>query len=397
MNFDIPTLMAAGALATAVAGLLIAIAWLADREAKALPWWAAAYFLLAGGIVGLMFGSDDPLGPTTILSSVAFSVSPGLIWTGARIFGNRRPHIQAITIGPLAYLLTVAVQPAFHAPQLSTAAGLAVVSAYLALAVAELYRQRTEALKSRWLLIGFLVIHATVFLVGALEAALDLFPESGQVDFGLVFGIVHFEQLVFVMGSAIFMVVMIRERSELRHKTAARVDTLTGLATRRAFLDLSEKLLINCLSRDAPLTLIICDLDHFKVINDTHGHATGDLVLQMFAHIARGRLRLDDIMGRLGGEEFAIVMPGAGREAASAVAERIRLAFAVGRLPVNGEMIGTTVSAGVATARHSSTVGRLLAEADAALYRAKALGRNRVEVADHGKEATGPALIARVA
>src|ERR1700694_809089 len=99
MNFDIPTLMAAGALATAVAGLLTAMAWFADREASALPWWATAYFLLAGGITGLIFGGMDPRCPTTILSSLAFSMSPGLIWTGARVFGHRRPHIAAMTIG----------------------------------------------------------------------------------------------------------------------------------------------------------------------------------------------------------------------------------------------------------------------------------------------------------
>jgi diguanylate cyclase (GGDEF)-like protein len=155
--------------------------------------------------------------------------------------------------------------------------------------------------------------------------------------------------------------------------------------------------LVDCLSRDAPLALVICDLDHFKMINDTHGHATGDVVLQMFAHIARGRLRLEDVMGRLGGEEFAIVMPGAGWDAAYAVAERIRIAFAEARVAANGGIVSTTVSAGVATARHSSTVGRLLAEADAALYRAKAQGRNRVEIADRGKKADDPAPVARVA
>jgi diguanylate cyclase (GGDEF)-like protein len=152
-----------------------------------------------------------------------------------------------------------------------------------------------------------------------------------------------------------------------------------------------------CLARNAPLALVICDLDRFKVINDTHGHATGDLVLQMFAHIARGRLRLEDVMGRLGGEEFAIVMPDAGWEAAYAVAERIRLAFAEGRVSVNGEMVSTTVSAGVVTAHYSSTVGRLLAEADAALYRAKAEGRNRVEIVDRREKTRDPGPVVRVA
>ena len=397
MRFDIPTLMASGTLATAVAGLLTGVAWFADREAKALLWWAAAFFVLAAGIAGLLFGGGDRQALLTIASPLALSTSPGLIWAGARAFGNRPPALAAMAVGPLAYLLCVATEPISGHVNLCVVVSLGGTASYFALAVAELYQQRAEALKSRWPLIAFLVMHTMIFLVGALEAALDLFPETEQVDFGLIFGIIHFEQVIFVMGSAIFMVAMVHERSELRHKIAARIDTLTGLATRRAFLDRSEQLLVDCLSRDAPLALVICDLDHFKLINDTHGHAAGDLVLQMFAHIARGRLRLDDVIGRLGGEEFAIVMPNAGWEAAYAVAERIRLGFAEGRIPFDDEMVSTTVSAGVATAHHSSTVGRLLAEADAALYRAKALGRNRVEVADRAGQTQGSADVARVA
>jgi diguanylate cyclase (GGDEF)-like protein len=397
MQFDIPTLMAAGTLATAVAGLLTGVAWLADREAKVLLWWAAAYVLLAAGIAGLLVGGADRGAPTAIASVAVLAISPTLIWAGARVFGNRPPIIPAMAIGPLAYVVCVAAEPIVQQPNFCAVIGLGSTAAYLGLAVAELYRQRTETLKARWLLIAFLIMHTTIFLVGALEAALDLFPRTGQVAFGLIFGIIHFEQIIFVMGSAIFVVVMVRERSELRHKIAARIDTLTGLATRRAFLDRSEKLLLDCLQHDVPLALVICDLDHFKMINDTHGHAAGDLVLQMFAHIARGRLRIDDMMGRLGGEEFAIIMPDAGSEAAYAVAERIRLGFAEGRIAFEGETVSTTVSAGIATARHSSSVGRLLAEADAALYRAKALGRNRVEVADRVRQPANPGDIARVA
>ena len=397
MQLDIPTLMAAGALATGVAGLLTVIAWLADREAKALPWWAAGFFVLAIGITGLLFGGNHPRAPGTIASVVALSTSPALIWAGTRAFGNRRPVVAAMAIGPLAYLLCVAVESVFHKFGLCVVVGLGGTAMYFGLAVAELYRQRAEALKARWPLIGFLAMHTMIFVAGAFEAALDLLPRTRQVDFGLTFGVIHFEQIIFVMGAAIFMVVMVRERSELRHKIAARVDTLTGLATRRAFLDRSEKLLADCLSRDVPLALIICDLDHFKSINDTHGHAAGDLVLQMFAHVARGCLRLDDVIGRLGGEEFAILMPNSSREAAYALAERIQLGFAVGQVPVEGVMVNTTVSAGIATADHSSTVGRLLAKADAALYRAKALGRNRVEVAEIADQATDSTRLVRVA
>jgi len=163
MNFDIPTLMAAGALATAAVGLLVGIAWIADRDARALPWWAIGYLLLAVGIAGLLFGNAHPDGATFVLASFILTLSPTFMWAGARIFAYRRPQLAGMAIGPLVYLLSVAIQPAYHLPQLTMTASLGVVSVYLALAVRELYRQRAEKLGARWPLIGFLVIHAAVF------------------------------------------------------------------------------------------------------------------------------------------------------------------------------------------------------------------------------------------
>ena len=136
MQLDIPTLMAAGALATGVAGLLTVIAWLADREAKALPWWAAGFFVLAIGITGLLFGGNHPRAPGTIASVVALSTSPALIWAGTRAFGNRRPVVAAMAIGPLAYLLCVAVESVFHKFGLCVVVGLGGTAMYFGLAVA---------------------------------------------------------------------------------------------------------------------------------------------------------------------------------------------------------------------------------------------------------------------
>src|SRR5882672_7045903 len=100
MNFDIPTLMAAGALVTAIAGALVAMAWIADREAKALPWWALAYLLVAFGIGGLLVSESHPDSTITVLASFILTLSPAFIWTGARIFAHRRPQFEAMAIGP---------------------------------------------------------------------------------------------------------------------------------------------------------------------------------------------------------------------------------------------------------------------------------------------------------
>jgi diguanylate cyclase (GGDEF)-like protein len=126
---------------------------------------------------------------------------------------------------------------------------------------------------------------------------------------------------------------------------------------------------------------MVFDLDRFKLINDRCGHAAGDGVLQLFSAVMRKAMRADDVLGRLGGEEFVALVPGTLGEGAR-VAERVRQAFAAARLVRNGLEIATTVSAGVACGAPTAPLELLIASADAALYRAKAGGRDRVELSD---------------
>jgi diguanylate cyclase (GGDEF)-like protein len=125
------------------------------------------------------------------------------------------------------------------------------------------------------------------------------------------------------------------------------------------------------------------DLDHFKSINDRFGHSVGDRVLQIFAKTAAANLRSFDLIGRLGGEEFAAVLAESGQDEAVAVAERIRMSFVAAAAVVDGHAVAATTSVGVALMRDvSQGVTALLGQADKALYRAKDLGRNRVELAE---------------
>jgi diguanylate cyclase (GGDEF)-like protein len=128
--------------------------------------------------------------------------------------------------------------------------------------------------------------------------------------------------------------------------------------------------------------VLLIDLDHFKSINDRFGHAIGDRVLQVFAETATGNIRSSDLIGRLGGEEFAAVLYNAGREKAVALAERIRSAFGEAATEVDGRPVHATVSIGVVVNEDQPLdVPELLGQADLALYYAKERGRNRVEVA----------------
>jgi diguanylate cyclase (GGDEF)-like protein len=161
--------------------------------------------------------------------------------------------------------------------------------------------------------------------------------------------------------------------------TAARIDSLTGVANRGAFFTQAGRILRRARDAQAPVTLIVFDLDYFKRINDSYGHAAGDRVLRCFAETAGATLRPADLLGRIGGEEFAAILPGVGMEAAYVIAERVRHAFEVASTSVGHAIVRATVSAGTALASPEGNVETILEAADRALYRAKANGRNRVE------------------
>lgn len=160
---------------------------------------------------------------------------------------------------------------------------------------------------------------------------------------------------------------------------AARTDALTGVSSRRAFAEAAEAEMQRALRYRSELSLLMMDLDHFKVVNDTHGHVTGDAVLVSFAQTVQQLVRKVDLVARLGGEEFVVLLPNITAEQATALAERIREAVYNSHLLVDGKPLQFSVSIGVAQFdRRELSLTGWLARADAALYRAKALGRNRV-------------------
>jgi len=161
----------------------------------------------------------------------------------------------------------------------------------------------------------------------------------------------------------------------------ARTDVLTGLANRRAFDEAAHHEIQRAQRYGTPLALVMADLDYFKSVNDKYGHHVGDLVLQDFARVLLASVRGIDIVGRWGGEEFVILMPGTDLEEARQAAERMRLAVAGAPTKFDGKACGYTASFGVAALLAvTPTMDSLLGRADAAMYRAKDNGRNRIEV-----------------
>lgn len=173
-------------------------------------------------------------------------------------------------------------------------------------------------------------------------------------------------------------------RMQNQFRRLAETDALTGAANRRAFMQYLDIQTQNAGRDEIPLSVIMVDLDHFKLINDTHGHGAGDRVLVETVRAIQGCLRDGDMLGRLGGEEFCVILPGAGLHSAALAGERIRAAVEAMTIATEaGDPVPVTASLGVASLANSDLIvspDALLQAADAALYHAKDSGRNRVSL-----------------
>lgn len=174
---------------------------------------------------------------------------------------------------------------------------------------------------------------------------------------------------------------------EAQMRRLALIDSLTGLANRRHFLEQAETHLVQAIRTQHPVSVIMIDIDHFKRINDTFGHAAGDNILKQFSSHLQQLCRDSDLVGRLGGEEFAVLLPDTDCEAAAQFCQRLHQEIHGLSLSENDQPVSITVSAGVKcfSGQRSSvtplSLDRLLSEADRALYQAKAAGRDQTRIA----------------
>jgi diguanylate cyclase (GGDEF)-like protein len=192
--------------------------------------------------------------------------------------------------------------------------------------------------------------------------------------------------LLMIVNSVGFLL-LCKQKADEQMALLATTDFLTGLLNRRAFFERAESARMLALRLRKPVALLMLDIDHFKQINDRFGHATGDEALVVFAQTSRETLRDHDIMGRLGGEEFALALPGTDLAGAVQVAERLRESVKKAQVITSGAQHNMTVSVGVVLIDPNETLTAALARADQALYEAKSAGRDRVEV--------GPAMLKR--
>jgi diguanylate cyclase (GGDEF)-like protein len=192
----------------------------------------------------------------------------------------------------------------------------------------------------------------------------------------------------FVTGYALMIIngfgflLLCKEKDDHQMALLATIDSLTGLVNRRAFFELTASARMLASRQRHPVSLLMLDIDHFKSINDRYGHAVGDQALCVFAQAAQGALRDPDILGRLGGEEFAITLPGTDLAGAVQAAERVRQAVKAAPVPASEQGHTVTVSIGVVLVDPDEHINAALARADRALYSAKNAGRDRIALGD---------------
>jgi diguanylate cyclase (GGDEF)-like protein len=358
------------------------IAWKSlGHRAHALTW-SLAFF--AGTIYWLlvMFPGRFPSFESWWLAANAFGfilVTLGLRAhcqrTNCRYLPKSLWPAAAVCYGAVVW--TTAIRP--HAG-LSVAILPFVSATSLVLSALIVIRHRRHPLPAEWAA----AIMMTLFALGQFSAVLFL-ARLGP-DRALVFGQI-FERPTFLampagfVGVAMFIIFMLASDLSEDMKNIAVRDQLTGLLNRRGFRDHAARAFATARRSGAPVSVIMTDLDHFKDVNDEFGHAAGDMALEHFAALLTEGRRTEDFAARLGGEEFALVLPGTTLELSIDIADELRERLEDRPLISEGRPIRMTASFGVATiSDRDNGLTDIIVRADRALYRSKRAGRNRVDL-----------------
>lgn len=403
MSLDMSTLYLVATLVAALLGAMLLFFWRQEKIA-ALGWWGAAYILGAASIA-LWTVSGDDLGSwlSLAVNAVGFAAC-GMVWDAARVFHGRSANLLGVLLGPAVWV-AVMYYLAPVSPELRMHLGAGIVAVYMALTAAELWRERRKNLRSRWPAIFVPLLHGIVLMLPIVLGDLLRAQNDASTISAIWVAAFAAELTLYAVGTVFIIFLLVSERTVSVHKTAASVDPLTGLLNRRGFSEATTRMIEREAKAGRPITVMIFDIDHFKSVNDRFGHPAGDDVLRVFAHCVSSTLRITDLVGRVGGEEFAALLPCAMDEALLA-GERVRQAFEASGVAIDDEPLATTVSIGVAGGPANTELEVLMASADTALYQAKRGGRNRVQASteeplsleqsrrDQALKASKPSLIA---
>ena len=368
------------ALAISVATLVP----IGSRKREGMLLWALGLFLYA--LTYLMYGLRGQVSNFYSIGVGNTALSAGLaMFTHALLVFQQRqwpPWRIWTPVAAVVVTLMVVDTDAVRRLTLGVILGLQAV----ALVVIVFQRLRVTVGRGKFLIIGGLLVAIGIFVSRVVGVAMGA-DQSVSVDHSsLMQTVTHMLGLVVLIFLTVGFVIMTKERADALNVVLAMRDELTQLYNRRAVFESLGQHLAAARRNQTPLSVLMLDVDNFKSLNDTFGHAAGDRVLREIASTIQNGLRAQDVAGRMGGEEFLVVLPHAKADEASRTAERLRqLIQDVDCLRRCNLKTTLSVSVGVAQfdpVRHAGG-DELIQEADQALYLAKARGRNRVELSAH--------------
>ncbi|NKX56710.1 GGDEF domain-containing protein [Arthrobacter mobilis] len=379
MTLDTASLRVAfGMVALTLLVLFYLVTYRRTRSAYS-GWWCAAIALFLGGSSAYLLNGTAHQVWANPLGNVLAVLGASCVWAGARTLRAARPPAWQLAAGPAL----VAVASVLDSPASNIWSGgpffLALMSLMIGLSSVELWRLPpgySRLQKSLALAAGFVAVYysgrcVTFILDGPRGHVFQTFFGSAQTT------LLTMMLLVVVSFS---MAALSNEQVTRELRARATQDGLTGLLNRTGFLDLAADEMRRLQQAGTSGSLVLADLDHFKAVNDRHGHAAGDAALCAFAAACTATIRSTDLVGRYGGEEFILLLPGAEAEQAGAIVQQISRSLRTMSVPEGFPL--PTVSYGIApVASGAGDLAAVIASADAALYRAKSQGRNRAVLA----------------
>ena len=377
-----PTLIALAAILAALVTAVLHLVWRFNKHIPGLGFWVLSFLSASVFGANLLVREHMPLVLSVVLAQAGIAVAAYCCFLGGRAYlGLRLPHhgyatAAIVAVVALAVYFTVG-HP--HPAARFVLSGL-VGGVYFLLTAVTLARGGFNKVPARYIFAAMVGFHGAFLLLRPALFGLGSAAEAGSDMAQRISQYVALESTVALVMIAFGTLLLTNEHvtTELRH--LAEMDSLTNVFNRRAYLTLLDKAISNAQRTRQGLPVLALDLDHFKKINDTWGHGGGDDVLRQFVALAQQCLRKEDVMGRLGGEEFAIFLLNADGQGAEAVAERLRALVETQPLRSDHHAIPVTVSIGVALCTRGDSAETVLKRADAAMYLAKQNGRNRVEV-----------------